>query len=94
MQELAYQPNVSLKISGIGEAGHPWSIARQETIVRECINIFGVDRCMFASNYPVDRLVGEFKTIFKGFLEATGNFSISDRRKLFCGNARKTYAIQ
>ncbi len=94
MQELAYQTNVSLKISGIGEGGHPWSITRQENIVRECINIFGVDRCMFASNYPVDRLVGEFNTIFKGFLEATEHFSISDRRKLFYGNARKTYGIQ
>ncbi|MFP6725346.1 MAG: amidohydrolase family protein, partial [Alphaproteobacteria bacterium] len=90
----ADQTNVSLKISGIGEAGHPWTTARQETIVRECINIFGVDRCMFASNYPVDRLVGEFKTIFKGFLEATGNFSLSDRGKLFYGNARKRYAIR
>ena len=94
MQELADQNNVSVKISGIGEAGHPWTSARQETIVRECINIFGVDRCMFASNYPVDRLVGEFKTIFKGYLEATGNFSLSDRRKLFYGNARKRYVIR
>ena len=94
MQELADQTNVSLKISGIGEAGHAWTTARQETIVLECINIFGVDRCMFASNYPVDRLVGEFKTIFKGFLEATRNFSLSDRRKLFYGNARKRYVIR
>ena len=78
MQELANQSNVSLKISGMGEARHAWSIKRQERIVRECIEIFGVDRCMFASNFPVDRLVGNFDTIYGGFFEITKNFSNKD----------------
>ena len=94
MQELAQHPNVSLKISGIGEAGHTWSINRQKRVVRESIEIFGVDRCMFASNFPVDRLIGTFDTIYNGFSEITRNFSDLDRAKLFHDNALTTYQIR
>jgi len=93
MEELAEQPNVKVKISGIGEAGRPWSLARNGPIVREVIRIFGVDRCMFASNYPVDRLVGSFATIFNGFLAMTEELSDGDRRKLFHDNAAATYRL-
>ncbi|MBT3370833.1 MAG: amidohydrolase family protein [Rhodospirillaceae bacterium] len=93
MVELAEQPNVKVKISGIGEAGHAWSVARQRGVVRDIIRIFGVGRCMFASNFPVDRLVGSFATIFNGFLEITDDLSDSDRRQLFHGNAAETYRL-
>jgi predicted TIM-barrel fold metal-dependent hydrolase len=48
---------------------------------------------MFASNFPVDRLVGSFATIFNGFLEITDDLSDSDRRQLFHGNAAETYRL-
>ena len=93
MEELAGQANVKVKISGIGEAGHCWSVARQADVVRQVIGIFGPGRCMFASNYPVDRLVGGFATIFDGFLEITAEQSEADRRKLFHDNAAETYRL-
>jgi len=93
MLELAEQPNVKVKISGIGEAGHAWSVDRQRGVVRDVIRIFGVGRCMFASNFPVDRMVGSFATIFNGFLEITEDLSDSDRRQLFHDNAAETYGL-
>ena len=93
MEELAEQPNVRVKISGIGEAGRPWSIERNEAIVRDVIRIFGIGRCMFASNYPVDSLVGTFATIFNGFLAMTGDLTAAERRKLFHDNAAETYRL-
>ncbi len=93
MEELAEQPNVKVKISGIGEAGRAWSLERNRPIVREVIQIFGVERCMFASNYPVDRLVGAFATIFNGFLSMTEDLSDGDRRKLFHDNAVAAYRL-
>ena len=93
LEAVAAQPNVSIKISGIGEAGYGWSAARQRGVVRDVIRIFGVDRCMFASNYPVDRLTGSFDTIFNGFLEVTKDLSDLDRRKLFHDNAVRTYRL-
>ncbi|MBT3532349.1 MAG: amidohydrolase family protein, partial [Rhodospirillaceae bacterium] len=93
MEEIAAQPNVSVKISGIGEAGHAWSVERQQTVVRDVIRIFGVGRCMFASNFPVDGLVGDFATIFNGFLDITKDLPDDDRRKLFHDNAVRAYRL-
>ena len=69
----------------LGEAVLPYS--------SHVIDCFGPHRCMFASNFPVDRLVGKFETIYKGFFEITKNFSKSDRSKLFHDNALKIYKI-
>jgi predicted TIM-barrel fold metal-dependent hydrolase len=93
METLAKQPNVAVKISGIGEAGQAWSRERNVEVVREVIRIFGVNRSMFASNYPVDRLVGTFATIFNGFMAITADLSDGDRRKLFHDNAATAYRL-
>jgi len=91
--KAAAQPNVAIKISGIGLPGLPWTVANNGPIIRDAIAIFGTDRAMFASNFPVDGLVGDFGTIFSGFLEATAMFPEADRDKLFHGNAKRIYRI-
>jgi predicted TIM-barrel fold metal-dependent hydrolase len=48
---------------------------------------------MFASNFPVDSLVGDFDTIFSGFLAATASLPGSDRDRLFHDNARRIYRL-
>jgi predicted TIM-barrel fold metal-dependent hydrolase len=48
---------------------------------------------MFASNFPVDRVVGSFATIFDGFRAAVADFSEGDRRKLFHNNAARIYRL-
>ena len=68
LQVAAEQPNMVLKISGIGMPGMPWTVTANREIVLDSIRIFGVERCMFASNFPVDRLAGDYATIFNGFM--------------------------
>jgi predicted TIM-barrel fold metal-dependent hydrolase len=51
------QPNVTIKISGIGEAGGRWRLEANRRVVLEGDELFGVERCMFGSNYPVDSRV-------------------------------------
>ncbi len=91
---VADQPNVCLKISGIGVPGHQWNAQLNGAIVREAIAIFGVDRAMFASNFPVDSLVATYDDIFNGFDAFTRSMSASDRRKLFHDNALQTYRLE
>lgn len=93
MKLLAKAPNVAVKISGLGQAGRPWSADDNKRIVLDTIEIFGVDRTMFASNFPVDSLVGSFQTIYAGFLSITEALSQDDRDALFYGNAVKFYRI-
>jgi predicted TIM-barrel fold metal-dependent hydrolase len=93
MHTLAGAPNVAVKISGLGQAGQPWSADANRAIVLDTIEIFGVERAMFASNFPVDSLVGSFSTIFNGFDAITAGFSERERAALFRDNARRLYRI-
>lgn len=93
LERAAAQPNVALKISGLGLPGRPWTVATNGPVIRDALAIFGLDRTMFASNFPVDSLVGDFDTIFSGFLAATASLPGSDRDRLFHDNARRIYRL-
>jgi len=93
MVTLASAPNVAVKISGLGEAGRPWDLERNRGIILDTIEIFGEDRCMFASNFPVDSLVGSMATIYAGFAEATSSMGSDVQAKLFAENARRIYRL-
>jgi len=93
MTALAVCPNVAVKISGIGQPGQPWTVAANRGIVRTTIDLFGVERCMFASNFPVDSLCADFATIFNGFAEIVRDLNAAEQRALFHDNARRIYAI-
>lgn len=93
MRHLAGAPNVAVKISGIGQAGKPWSVEANRAIVLDTIDLFGPERCMFASNFPVDSLVATYATIFGGFSDITAGFSAAERDAMFRGNAVRIYRI-
>lgn len=94
METLADCPNVAVKISGIGQLGKPWSVAANRGIVLTTIETFGVERCMFASNFPVDRICASFTEIYGGFGEIVADFSASEQDALFMDNARRIYGIE
>lgn len=93
MQRLARQPNVAVKISGIGVPGRAWTAEANRRVVLETIETFGIERCMFASNFPVDSLVASFDTLFDGFLEITSSLDDRERRRLFHDNAVRYYRM-
>jgi predicted TIM-barrel fold metal-dependent hydrolase len=93
LRTVAECPNVFLKISGLGRKGLPWTLEANGPVIRDAIAIFGPRRCLFASNYPVDRLAGPFATIFQGFRAAVGDLPASDQRRLFHDNAVEVYRI-
>jgi predicted TIM-barrel fold metal-dependent hydrolase len=94
MATVAEQPNIAVKISGLGRPGLPWTVEANGPIVRDTLAIFGVDRCLFASNFPVDSLVATFGAIVSGMKAATADLSPDDRAKLFSGNAVRIYRLE
>lgn len=93
LARLAEQPNVRLKISGLGVPGQRWTVGLNGGVIGDAIRIFGAERCMFASNFPVDSLVATFDGIYTGFLELTADLASADRHRLFAGTAREVYRI-
>ena len=94
MRKLAQAPNVACKISGLGQPGRPWTVAGNGPIVLDTIEIFGVERCMFASNFPVDSLIADFDTIFDGFKTIVAGFSPGEQTALFHDNAVRFYRLE
>ncbi len=93
MATLARCPNVAVKISGLGVPGRPWTVEANREIVLTTLDLFGPDRCMFASNFPVDGLCATFDAIYAGFRTIVRDLSADERRKLFHDNAIRVYAI-
>ena len=93
IKRAASASQVSMKISGIGIKGQPWRLEDQRPIIDGLIDAFGIGRCMFASNFPVDSLVGSFDTIYSGFKDATSDLPRADRVKLFHDNAIRIYRL-
>ena len=91
---LASLPNVHCKISGFGMFDHDWTTASITPIVESCIDIFGVERCMFGSNFPVDKLHATYDRLWSAYDEITVALSASERKKLFVDNARNFYRLQ
>lgn len=93
MRTLAGAGNTVVKISGLGLPGRPWSAEDNRRVVQDTIDTFGVDRCMFASNFPVDSLVGGYDTIMGGFSRIVEDFPEAERRALFHDNAARVYRV-
>ncbi len=93
MSALASADNVSVKISALGMFSGEFTADRIRQFVLDTIDIFGVERCMFASNYPVDMLFTAYATIWNAYDNITADFTDSDREKLFMTNAERYYRI-
>ena len=93
MKALANTDNVSVKISALGMFAGEFTADRIRQFVLDSIEIFGVDRCMFASNYPVDMLFSSYAAIWDAYDEITSDFSDAERDKIFKSNAERYYRI-
>lgn len=88
MARLAARPNVAVKISGLG------NVQRKREVVLATIELFGVARAMFASNFPVDSLRATFSGIFSEFDSITRGFAEAERRALVHDNAVRLYRME
>ena len=61
--------------------------------IEHAIEAFGVDRCMFASNFPVDGMHGTFDELYSTFAALTAGLDDDARDKLFAANAERVYRI-
>lgn len=93
MKRLAEQPNVSVKLSGLGTFVHrvdPPSIAG---IVRDCLALFGSDRCLFGSNFPVEKIWTGFAPLLAAYADALAAFPEPDRDNVFRTTATRLYRL-
>ena len=88
---LAELPQVGIKLSGFGMYDRRWSAATVAPVYEAIMELFGPNRAMFGSNYPVDKLMAEYDYILGQMLTLAAGLSEPDRAELFSGTARRFY---
>jgi predicted TIM-barrel fold metal-dependent hydrolase len=93
METLAREPNVHVKLSEFGLPGQAWDWHANARVVRDTVAIFGWQRCMFASNFPVASLRIGYRELVDGVLRMLGGLSPYERHAVMCGNALRFYRV-
>lgn len=93
LQRLSAFPTVTVKISGLGMSDHSWTVDTIRPYVLQVIETFGPSRCMFGSNFPVDRLYTGYSEIWEAFRTITMDFSNAERQQLFNETAARVYRL-
>ncbi len=90
---MAACPNVVAKLSGFGMYSRSWTVAMIRPWVEALIATFGPQRCLYGSNYPVDRLGGSYAKIMDAMDELLAGHDPAARAAVMGGNARRVYRI-
>lgn len=94
MRLMAGRSNIALKVAGLPMTDWDWTTESLRPVVLEAIDIFGVERSMFGSNFPIDGLHGNFDKLFNAYREIVGGLDEDERRVLFHDNAARFYRIE
>lgn len=93
LRKFSELPNVVCKISGLGMFDRKWTVASLRPVFDTVIEIFGVERCMFGSNFPVDKLYGGYEDLWLAYLELCNELSNDEKALLFNQNATQFYRL-
>ncbi len=106
LQALARQPNVFIKVGGLGvpifgfgfepapgPAGSEALARAWQPMIDRCVELFGSARCMFESNFPVDKQSCSYTALWNAFKRATASRSRQERDDLFWRTACRAYRL-
>jgi predicted TIM-barrel fold metal-dependent hydrolase len=93
LRALAKAENAVCKISGLGMCDPQWTAESIRPWVMGCIEAFGVQRCFFGTNWPVDRLFSSYDPIVDAYATIISGFSQDEQEALFFRNAERLYRI-
>jgi predicted TIM-barrel fold metal-dependent hydrolase len=82
---------VVIKASGLCVEGVPFSTALNRDVVLEMIRIFGPERVMFGSNFPVDGIFATYGDLLGSFLDITAHLTDAEKSAVFFGTANRIY---
>jgi predicted TIM-barrel fold metal-dependent hydrolase len=106
ISELAKCPNVNVKLGGVGMTSFGFDFHERDLppsseelatawhqYIEPCIEAFGVNRCMFESNFPPDKQSGGYTELWNAFKRITSSASAAEKRALYSGTAARVYRL-
>lgn len=95
MKRVAAFQNIHCKLSGLVTEANwtAWQTDDLRPYVDEALNLFGVERMMFGSDYPVCLLASSYDRMLESFQELVKDLSAADRDQIFSTNAQRFYRL-
>ena len=93
LAELARRPNVAAKLSGFGTFLHRCDLDHIARITTETVALFGADRCLWGSNFPIERLWTDYGTLLDAHRRAVAPLGAAAERAIFHDTAARIYRL-
>jgi predicted TIM-barrel fold metal-dependent hydrolase len=93
MRSLAAAPNVCVKLSGLGTFPRACSVELWGPVIRETVELFGPARCMFGSNFPIEKLWTTYEEVVRVTTECLAGLSGGEQRAVLHDTATRLYRL-
>jgi predicted TIM-barrel fold metal-dependent hydrolase len=93
LTELARRPNVHTKLSGLGTFAHRCDVEVYHPVIERTVAIFGPDRCMFGSNFPIEKLWTSYAHLAEVFDTCLAGYSDDERDDILANVATRLYRL-
>jgi predicted TIM-barrel fold metal-dependent hydrolase len=93
LSAMAAFPNVHVKLSGIGMFSHGITYPQARQVIRDCIQIFGIERTIYGSNFPLEKLYASYADFLGHYRSVLAEYPEADQRKVLHDNAVKFYRL-
>jgi predicted TIM-barrel fold metal-dependent hydrolase len=90
---MAAFPNLHVKISGLGMYSSGITLPQARQVIRDVIQIFGAERTIYGSNYPLEKLHASYADFFGIYRTVLSEYTEAEQRAILHDNATKFYRI-
>jgi predicted TIM-barrel fold metal-dependent hydrolase len=90
---MAEHPNLHVKLSGIGMFTNGVTRPQVRQVIRDVIQIFGVERTIYGSNFPLEKLYASYADFLEPYRKVMSEYPDADQRKVFHDNAVRFYRL-
>ena len=93
MARLARCPNVVSKLSGLGTFIHRNDVAHITNVLDDTVAMFGAERCLFGSNFPIEKLWTGYRDLVDAYRTAAARLRPEQRDAIFATTATRVYRL-
>ncbi|MDB5502765.1 MAG: amidohydrolase [Tardiphaga sp.] len=93
MAGLAGCKNVNVKLSGLGTFEHAYRFETVAPVITETVALFGADRCLFGSNFPIEKLWTDYAALYRTFRRAIEPLPDGEQLYILHDTARRLYKL-
>ena len=90
---MAAFPNLHVKLSGLGMFNQGITLPQARQVIRDSIQIFGIERTIYGSNFPLEKLHASYADFFGVYRKVMSEYTEAEQRKVFHDNAVKFYRL-